>query len=382
MTKNRVRFLHTSDWQLGMTRHYLSGEAQARFTADRIDAVRRIGALARSLDAEFIVVAGDVFEHANLSRADLWRALEAMGETGVPIYLLPGNHDPLDAVSIYRKDDFTEHQPESVHVLDRLGVIEVRPGVELVAAPWVGKHPESDPVAGALEGLTADGTLRIVVGHGMVSGVTYSDAESDAQVCREPLDGALAAGLVHYVALGDRHIRWASQDGAIRYSGTHESTSFTETDRGHVLEVDLASDALCVTEHEVGRWLHLVVDQDIAGDEDIEALDELLGARQSKEHTIVRYKLHGTVTLAQSARLDEVLERHGAVFASLGPWQKFSDVVTIPDETDFEELALSGYLRDAMVDLRDASAGGDDEEAADALRLLYRLAGPKKGGRR
>ena len=26
-----VRFLHTSDWQLGMTRHFLQGEAQARY---------------------------------------------------------------------------------------------------------------------------------------------------------------------------------------------------------------------------------------------------------------------------------------------------------------------------------------------------------------
>ena len=33
-----VRFPHTSDWQLGMTRHFLEGEAQARYSAARIDA--------------------------------------------------------------------------------------------------------------------------------------------------------------------------------------------------------------------------------------------------------------------------------------------------------------------------------------------------------
>ena len=38
-----VRFVHTSDWQLGMTRHFLEGEAQARYTAARIDAIRSIG---------------------------------------------------------------------------------------------------------------------------------------------------------------------------------------------------------------------------------------------------------------------------------------------------------------------------------------------------
>ena len=28
-----TKFVHTGDWQLGMTRHFLSDEAQARFTA-------------------------------------------------------------------------------------------------------------------------------------------------------------------------------------------------------------------------------------------------------------------------------------------------------------------------------------------------------------
>ncbi len=40
-------FLHASDWQLGMTRHLLSQEAQVRFTQDRTDAVRAIGCLAK-----------------------------------------------------------------------------------------------------------------------------------------------------------------------------------------------------------------------------------------------------------------------------------------------------------------------------------------------
>jgi len=39
-----VRFVHTADWQLGMSRHFLDTDAQARFTAARIDAVRRLGA--------------------------------------------------------------------------------------------------------------------------------------------------------------------------------------------------------------------------------------------------------------------------------------------------------------------------------------------------
>jgi DNA repair exonuclease SbcCD nuclease subunit len=48
-----------------MTRHYLSkrgdDDPQARFTADRIETVRRLGDVARQEGCEFVVVAGDVF---------------------------------------------------------------------------------------------------------------------------------------------------------------------------------------------------------------------------------------------------------------------------------------------------------------------------------
>ena len=41
-----IRFLHTSDWQLGMTRSFLSEEAQARYTQARFDAIRTMGRIA------------------------------------------------------------------------------------------------------------------------------------------------------------------------------------------------------------------------------------------------------------------------------------------------------------------------------------------------
>jgi len=42
-----IRFLHTSDWQLGMTRSFLSEEAQARYTQARFDAIRTMGRIAK-----------------------------------------------------------------------------------------------------------------------------------------------------------------------------------------------------------------------------------------------------------------------------------------------------------------------------------------------
>ena len=41
-----MRFVHTADWQLGMTRYFLNGEAQPRYSAARRDVVAGIGPLA------------------------------------------------------------------------------------------------------------------------------------------------------------------------------------------------------------------------------------------------------------------------------------------------------------------------------------------------
>lgn len=370
-----VRFIHTSDWQLGMTRHYLPPEAQARFTADRIDAVRRIGELARRLGAEFVVVAGDVFEHSNLPDAHLARAAGALGEMGVPVYLLPGNHDHLGPGSVWSRDAFTKGLPGSVYILNVPGIHRVSESIELVAAPWTGKHPEADPVAGALGGLAPGGTIRILVGHGMLGGVTFTD-DSDGSVVRpEPLHQALNAGVIHYAALGDRHIMWPPDNsGRIHYPGAHESTSFREKGPGKVLEVELDDETLTVTPHVVGRWEHVLVDADLESDADLNALDAQLSAMSDRERTIVKHVLRGSLDMAQSARLDEILDRHKEVFASLTARARHSDLVVIPGGDDFAGLPVGGFAKTAADELAARAAAGDDT-AVGALKLMYRLAG-------
>lgn len=85
-----MKFLHTADWQLGMTRHFLRAEAQARFSQARLDAVRSIGQLAVEEGCEFVVVCGDVFESNQVDRQVLARAFDAMGVTPEVTFYLGG----------------------------------------------------------------------------------------------------------------------------------------------------------------------------------------------------------------------------------------------------------------------------------------------------
>ena len=200
-----TKFVHTSDWQLGMTRHFLSEEAQARFTAARIEAISSIGALAVEEGCSFVVVCGDVFESNQVERQVVVRSLEAMRATpGVTFYLLPGNHDPLDAASVFRSKCFVDNCPTNVVVLESSQPVLAADDVEIVGAPWANKRPLVDLVARAVADLPSDGTLRVVVGHGSTDSLS-PNPNDPALVALSSLEAALAAGTAHYVALGDRH---------------------------------------------------------------------------------------------------------------------------------------------------------------------------------
>ena len=352
-----VRFLHTADWQIGMTRRFLSPEAQARFGQSRVDAIRRLGRVARDQECSFVVVCGDVFESNQLTPQTVRRALDALREVPVPVYLLPGNHDPLDAMSVFTSPVFRDEAPEHVHVLDGSGVHEVSPGVELVAAPWRSKHPGRDLVAEALatvaDGPAPKGVVRVVVGHGAVDELD-PDRRNPATIATGPLLAALEEGRIHYVALGDRHSRTAvAGTPAIHYAGAPEPTAWREDRPGDALVVEAEPGAdVRVTPHHVGTWSFHLVRERLGSDRDLDALDARLCALPDKERAVVRLALSGELTVAQHARLEELCSRHRDTLGALDQWGRHTDLAVLDDGADWDELALGGFLATAVDEIR------------------------------
>jgi len=378
-----MRFLHTADWQLGMTRHFLAGDAQPRYSAARRDAVAGLGALAAEVGAEFVVVAGDVFEHNQLAPQVIGQSLEAMRAIGIPVYLLPGNHDPLDAPSVYTGVPFTAERPDNVVVLDRAGVHQVRPGLEIVAAPWRSKAPTTDLVAEALEGLDAGPVTRILVAHGGVD-ILDPDRDKPSLIRLAKLDDALAGGALHYVALGDKHsLTRVGGSGRVWYSGSSEVTNFddVESDPGHVLVVDIdESDprrAVAVESRHVGRWRFVTMRREVDTSRDIADLDMNLDLMTEKDRTVVRLALTGSLTVTDRAALDACLDRYARLFAWVGLWESHTELAVIPADGEFTDLGIGGFAAAAVEELVATAREGDAESAVDAqaaLALLLRLA--------
>ena len=374
-----VKFLQSADWQLGMTRHFLTGEAQARFSAARLDVVERMGNLAFDEGCQFVVVCGDVFDSNQIERQVLMRAFEKMAAfPQVTFYLLPGNHDPLDASSIYDSNSFLTRQPKNVKVLDQSGALEVATGVEIIPAPWINKYPTIDLVNAACEVLEVSDAIRVVVGHGATDAMS-PNRDDPKLIGLEQLEEKIRAGLIHYVALGDRHSTTdVGTTGRVRYSGAPEPTDYTEIDSGNVLIVDLDKDSCNVEAMHVGTWRFVSRDWHVGNQEDIDAVEEWLSTLTNKDLTIVKLALVGAVSLDQKAHLDRMLEENSDVLAALETWERRSELVVIPDDTDLEYLGLSGFAYKALLDLQEMAESGDKSLIArDALTLLHRLAGPR-----
>lgn len=369
-----IRFLHTSDWQLGMTRRFLSEEAQARYTQARFDAIRTMGHIAKEKQCQFILVCGDSFESNQVDRKTVARASEALKEVTVPVYLLPGNHDPLNAASVYSSSTFVEKKPAHVHIIENTAPVPVGEGFELVGAPWLSKRPNGNPVVDLLNALPPAGSIkRICVGHGIID-IFTPDKEAENVIAVSKLEAAISEGKVHFIALGDRHsLTKVGSGDRIWYSGTPESTDFREDHSGSCQIVEMDGDNVITEEVKIGQWRFIEELVDLNTEDDVEALRKKLEDIPNRERAVVKLELKGSLTLSLHGFFQNHLLAAKDVLA--GSVINEDNLFVIPRDTDFTNLGFSGFADATVKKLRDKidQGGPEGSVARDAFMLLLRL---------
>ena len=94
-----VVLVHSSDLHVDEDRAAASG-------GDGTAPLRAVLATARAVRADILLLAGDTFENNQLSSATLDRAGRLFAEADFPIVILPGNHDPALADSVFVRGGF------------------------------------------------------------------------------------------------------------------------------------------------------------------------------------------------------------------------------------------------------------------------------------
>jgi DNA repair exonuclease SbcCD nuclease subunit len=97
-----VTLVHSSDL------HVDDGRIAAHYGGDGTGPLRAVLAYAREIEADVVLLAGDTFDNHMVSAATVERAGRVLAEAGVPVVLLPGNHDPVTADSVYVRGGYAE----------------------------------------------------------------------------------------------------------------------------------------------------------------------------------------------------------------------------------------------------------------------------------
>jgi len=369
-----MKFLHTADWQIGMRAAHV-GAAGTRVREERLSAARRVIDAAHSAGAEFVVVCGDTFEDNGVDRVLVQKVADILGGFGGPVYVIPGNHDPLMPGSVWEHPAW--RSSDNVCVLREETPIEVSGGT-LFPCPAREQHSGKDPTAWIPAGDSRG--IRVGLAHGTVEGV-YQE-EPDYPI---PRNAAVRAGL-DYLAIGHWHstATYPASDGTVRmaYSGTHETTKFGERDSGNALIVEIAGPgaAPVISPIRTGGLTWSVIDEEVREPGDLARLRQRIEALENPSATLLDLRVAGLLSAQdrdELARIEEILASR-FLFGRIDPTR----LRPSPSDDSWIASLPAGALREAATNLRELAdpayagtrpEGASPEVACRALLDLYAL---------
>ncbi len=185
--------------------------------------LRDVLATARALGADIVLLAGDTFDNHMVAMGTIERAGKLIADCGLPVVILPGNHDPAMAGSVYVRGGF-----EHIANLAILGIthqLSVPFAVHELEI-WGNPHRDYHDMVPLREPPPRRARWHVAMGHGH-----YEPPETWANPLRPSWlisDSMIAATQADYLALG--HWDRAAQVGCgavpAYYSGAphHVST--------------------------------------------------------------------------------------------------------------------------------------------------------------
>ena len=314
----RLRFLHTADWHIGL-KCLLAGEKAGAVRAARRKTVERIIDVANEHQVDFVLVAGDQFEELTPRAAEIGEVAGALRRAKMPVYILPGNHDPGSLDGPYAGAAWQTLDGANVVTIREPRAYELPGGGVLLASPCLKKYSTEDPTAWYADQDTPPEAIRVGLAHGelQIPGTIETMEGEQRGAFPIPLDAA-SRGRLDYFALGHWHSAQSYDDGAaqIAYCGTPEQSSFADRDCGTVSIVTIAGRGArpSIERIPVGelRWIERT--HEISDEASVDRLAGDLRALEAPERTLARIHVRGFCTPAAAERLAALEAELGARF--------------------------------------------------------------------
>jgi DNA repair exonuclease SbcCD nuclease subunit len=349
---------------------------------------------------DFVLIAGDLFDDAAVDSLTARRAFEILDSFPVPVFVLPGNHDPLLAGGVWERPPWSQQPGKRVRLLATKEPVEIAAGLVLLPCPVYRKTCTEDPtewIAGAPSG---NGTIRIGVAHGSLK-IRDDLPLDDHLIARH----AATEHSLDYLALGHWHgpSQYADRDGVTRtvYPGVHEPMrfqgngdiqtgwvayggasrkEFLDDGKGQIVHVRIpqARDVPQIQAVEVGHFTWQEQTRTLASRDDLEKLIQEVATQEGLERHLLRLRLCGVLDAESTLRLEElreVLKRY-----QLGQLDD-GELHIKPTEEEMLEIAGQGVLSRVLDRLQQEVLSPElpmRQIAERGILLLYQIA---KGGK-
>jgi DNA repair exonuclease SbcCD nuclease subunit len=327
------RFIHSADWQLG-ARFSQFGSRGEQLRKARLATLKGTLEYADQQAVDGFLIAGDLFEDNQIDDALVSAVMTLFGEhAALPIYILPGNHDPYSGPDSVWQRRSVLNATANVHILREAGVTALANDVFLLASPLYQKLSTTDPSLKLVElaaGLPAN-AIKIGITHGALA-IEAKHQPNDFPIA---LNAATRAGL-DYLAIGHWHNWLPDTDrGRIIMPGTPEPDRFANDASGHVALVEIADHGQlpCVKQHPVATltWRSLTFDF-LSAESSRSSLSAIFAELTPiASRTVLRITLIGTASPSVLAEIRAWLEQALTPFL-IGQIQDHTRVALSPVE--------------------------------------------------
>jgi DNA repair protein SbcD/Mre11 len=364
-----IRFIHTADIHLDTS--LSSVGFPSRLGSRKREAIRgtfrHILEEARSQNVDFVLIAGDLFEHERVTPDTVEFLKQQFASLSpIPIFITPGNHDPYIHGSPYLEEAW----PGNVTLFtdEAFRFVEL-PDIGIRVAGFGFNRTHLDRHVFLELPVLEAGLSNIVIAHGSdIDRIPTGKSQHGPFVIDE-----IAGKNVQYCALGHYH----QQHQVINpidltqcwYSGIPEGRGWDEEGKCGYIVGEIAEDGVHVETYACNQYPLQTIEIDCGGFSSREQVfDAILQHKQSlfDSSTILRIRLCGTADPKLELLLPEMEERlAGEAFHIT--WEDQTE-----PEIDFEAMAKERTLRGRVVrtlNSRIAAASEEEKIPLERARL-------------
>jgi exonuclease SbcD len=304
-----VKIIHTADNHIGISYNTV-GQAKSELVKERLEALKRIVEGGNNEKANYLVIAGDLFDVVKLNKsrtADVVKVLKAFKEK---VIIIPGNHDfyidEADSLWHYFKSLV---DGEKIIVLDKYEVLVDKVGdqeVRFYPAACRTLHSEQNMIGWVANEEKPSDAINIGIAHGNVVGLGRDEDGKYFNMREDELSGAG----VDFWLLGHIHVAYPTQEivntnPGYFMSGTHMPDSWKSTNIGNawVIEVDNAKNVKA-KRFQPSKFSYKVIKAELKSVVDIDLVKNEL-SNCDKKNTAVRLNLTGILIDNEIQILDD-----------------------------------------------------------------------------